>query len=457
MSIRFPWLLGLVLLVSIALLMACGSHYAASSDGLLIVPSLGSGVLQSFSFSLSSGHISAISNPPVLPGPPPQGAPTSIVLDPTGTFAFVAYGVPCTGTANPKRNVSGLNGVIASYKINSNGTLTSIGTTKMLGNPGHTGDVCNLTSYAGNPPVALALDSAGKLLFAANAFTTVSFTDTTTNPPTTTSTTVAGTVSVFSVGANASLTEVAGSSSNSTSPFAVPVAGTTPPNPSSLAVTHTTFPVPGTPAACAAQTAPTAEFLYVADSAGDDVVGYTVSSSGGLTPIAVTAGVGFATGTTPSGIVVDPCNRFVYVANQGSNNVSAYNICSAIGIGACTSNDWSLVPVSGSPFSAGTSPGPLVVDPFGNFLYVLDTGQSAVSGYKIAQVSGALTALTPATVGVGSQPVSLAIRGDDNWLFVTNYISATVSQFIITPASGALTPAGTGIVTDNFPWGVAVK
>jgi 6-phosphogluconolactonase (cycloisomerase 2 family) len=60
-------------------------------------------------------------------------------------------------------------------------------------------------------------------------------------------------------------------------------------------------------------------------------------------------------------------------------------------------------------------------------------------------------------VGVGSSPVSLAIRGDDNWLFVTNYVSATVSQFIITPASGTLTPAGTGIVTDNFPWGVAVK
>src|SRR5438309_8898738 len=67
MSIRFPWLLGVLLLVSIALLMACGSHYAASSDGLLIVPSLGSGVLQSFSFTLSSGHPSAISNPPVLP------------------------------------------------------------------------------------------------------------------------------------------------------------------------------------------------------------------------------------------------------------------------------------------------------------------------------------------------------------------------------------------------------
>ena len=129
----------------------------------------------------------------------------------------------------------------------------------------------------------------------------------------------------------------------------------------------------------------------------------------------------------------------------------------ALGIATCTANDWSLVPVSGAPFSAGTNPGPLAIDPFGNFLYVVDTGQSAISAYKIAQVTGALTALSPATVGVGSNPVSIAIRGDDNWVFVTNYLSATVSQFVITPASGALTPSGTGIVTDNFPWGVAVK
>src|SRR5437016_3539193 len=89
MSIRFPWLLGVLLLVSIALLMACGSHYSASSDGLVIVPSLGSGVVQSFSFNLSSGHASAINTPPAIPGPPAQGAPTSIILDSAGAFAYV--------------------------------------------------------------------------------------------------------------------------------------------------------------------------------------------------------------------------------------------------------------------------------------------------------------------------------------------------------------------------------
>ena len=422
MSIRFPWLLGVLLLLSIALLMACGSHFSASSDGLVVVPSLGNGVMQSFSFDLSSGHVSTISTTPAIPGPPAQGAPTAIVLDPAGTFAYVttthltqAGTDPCTSS-----------NAIATYKVNSDGSLSTIGS----------------QGVGTNPPVALAMDSAGKFLFVVNSATCI-------HPG---NTIKAGYVSVFSIGSNASLTAVPGS------PFAVPAAAGSPaPNPLSLAVTHTTFPAATTPAACGSQIPPKAEFLYVADSAGNVVVGYAVGSSGGLTPITVTTGAGFPTGTTPSGVVVDPCNRFVYVTNQLSNDVSAYNICNAIGIAACTTNDWSLLPVSGSPFGAGTSPGPVVVDPFGNFLYVLDTGQSAISAYKIAQVTGVLSALNPPTVAVGSNPVSIAIRGDDNWMFVTNYLSATVSQFLITPSTGALTAVSTGIVTDNFPWGVAVK
>jgi 6-phosphogluconolactonase len=412
MSIRFPWLFGVLLLVSIALLMACGSHYSASSDGLVVAPSLGSGVVQSFSFNLANGHAAAINSSPAIPGPPAQGAPTSIVLDPAGAFAYVTT----THLTNAGTDPCTSSNAIATYKVNSNGTLSAVGS----------------QGVGKNPPVALAIDSAGKFLFVANSATC-------TQPGTVVK---AGYVSVFSIGSNASLSAVPGS------PFAVPQAGGgPPPNPSALAVTHTTFPVAGTPAVCSSKPTPTAEFLYVADSAGNDVVGYAVNGAGSLTPINVTSGVGFSTGTTPSGVAVDPCNRFVFVSNQASNTVSAFNICSAVGIADCTTNDSSLLPVTGSPFSAGTSPGPLAVDPFGNFLYVLDTGQSAISAYKIAQ----------STVGVGSNPVSIAIRGDDNWLFVTNYLSATISQFLITPSTGALTPVGTGIVTDNFPWGVAVK
>ena len=59
------WLLGLGALVLIGLLLACGSNYDASQDGLLLVGSQGSGLIETFSFTLSNGHVSAIANTPI--------------------------------------------------------------------------------------------------------------------------------------------------------------------------------------------------------------------------------------------------------------------------------------------------------------------------------------------------------------------------------------------------------
>jgi DNA-binding beta-propeller fold protein YncE len=103
----------------------------------------------------------------------------------------------------------------------------------------------------------------------------------------------------------------------------------------------------------------------------------------------------------------------------------------------------------------------VLVDPFGNNVYVLGTLSNTVSGLKISPISGSVTALSPATVATGSGPASMAIRADDNWLFVTNYGSASlggssVSQYSITPATGILSGQPT-IPTDNYPFGVAVK
>jgi 6-phosphogluconolactonase (cycloisomerase 2 family) len=98
----------------------------------------------------------------------------------------------------------------------------------------------------------------------------------------------------------------------------------------------------------------------------------------------------------------------------------------------------------------------LVVDPFGNTLYVVDTDSSMLSVFRISPVSGSLTPGNPAVVATGAKPTSIAIRSDDSWLFVTNFTGATLSQYSITPATGSLSPQP-AITTDNYPWGVAVK
>jgi 6-phosphogluconolactonase (cycloisomerase 2 family) len=96
----------------------------------------------------------------------------------------------------------------------------------------------------------------------------------------------------------------------------------------------------------------------------------------------------------------------------------------------------------------------MLVDPFGNFLYVVGTRSNTVSPFRITPVSGSITGQT--NVATGLTPTAIAVRSDDSWLFVTDYGAATLSQYAVTPASGALTPE-TATTTDNYPWGVAVK
>jgi 6-phosphogluconolactonase (cycloisomerase 2 family) len=440
MSKRFGWLLGVVVLVAIGLLAACGSNYNRSSDGLVLVGSQGSALIETFSFNLSNGHLSEVSNTPadtsnktcVL-----KGVPASIVVNPAGTFAYAIL--------NMNSSCPGSTTGILTFKVNSDGSTTASGSPVAF-NPGPAPVV----------PGTMVMDPAGKFLFVADRATTNSA-----------GLYVSGSVSVFAIGSGGSVTEVAGS------PF-LPTLQTIVPQASldivSVAPTPTVFPGIGINgvqnSVCSAPglSPPTAQYLYAADGLGNQVFEFQVNtSSGALTnPPNHTQPPSFPTDQTPAGVAVDPCNRFVYVSDSLTNKVSAYTMCNGSNSQSSTcpqTPDSTLVQVAGSPFSlsgSANSPGPILVDPYGNNVYVMGTLSNTVSPLKISQVTGSLTALTPATVATGLQPTSMAIRGDDNWLFVTNYNAATVSQYSITPATGQLS-VGPAFPTDNYPWGVAVK
>jgi DNA-binding beta-propeller fold protein YncE len=430
MSTRFTWIIEFAVLICIGLLVAC-SNYKASEDGLVIVPSQGQAIVQSFSFNLNNGSVSTIDSNPVIPGPPDQGFPGSIVLDPTGSFAYVtSVNTPNPGTA-PCTKTS----VIATFSVHSDGTISPIGTAPLTGNV---------------IPVALAMDSAGKFLYVANSSVCLQNTMQTAAP---------GTISVFSIGSNASLSEIAGS------PFSVPsIAGGGVANLVALALTPTTFNVQYAP--CTITVPPTTEYLYVADAENNGVWEFSVNMSSGV-PTLLSQTVSqtlAATGSVPSGVAVDPCNRYVYVSNQLSNTVSGFSICNNNNCSGVVPPG-GLLPVVGSPFNTGNGPGPLVVAPQDKALYVLDKSATvaagAISGFQISYADGSLSPLNPATVATGNDPVSIAIRSDNNWLFVANNGSASgngsLSQYSVAPATGALAPSGTGILTDTYPWGLAVK
>jgi 6-phosphogluconolactonase len=100
-----------------------------------------------------------------------------------------------------------------------------------------------------------------------------------------------------------------------------------------------------------------AELVYVANAGSNNVSAFRIAESGALTPV---AGSPFPAGRDPRSLAVDLFGLFVYVANAASNNVSAYSI----------GPNGALAPVAGSPFPAGSDPRSLAVDLLGRFVYV---------------------------------------------------------------------------------------
>src|SRR5260221_7232456 len=98
-----------------------------------------------------------------------------------------------------------------------------------------------------------------------------------------------------------------------------------------------------------------AQFAYVANIGSNNVSAYSIGANGAL--MFNVPGSPFLAGSGPSSVAVDPTAKFAYVANIGSNNVSAYSI------GA----NGALTPLAslGSPFAAGTKPASVAVDPTG--------------------------------------------------------------------------------------------
>ena len=465
MSNRLAWLLGIGVLVLIGLLLACGSSYNSASDGLLVVGSQGSGLLETFSFSLASGHVAEISNPVSDTSSVTcalKGQPSSLVLDPSGAFAYaIVDGNSSCGTADNSFSIQAFT-VSSSGTIATSGSPVSLNAANVQICESVNGGPNTLVPQTGVPvsPVIMTIDSAGKYLFVADSFNSI--TVTINGAPTLLP--APGAISVFSV-SGGSLTEVSGS------PFTVPASCAAVADFSALAVTPTVFPGTGVNqiqnAVCSVTTPPTSEFLYVADKSNNNAVWqFAVNSSTGALAALATGSLptSVPVGTTPLGLAVDPCNRFVYASNELTNNISAFTMCNGSATQSLSCSQpgnplpaGTLVPVAGSPFSvsAGANgPGPSVVDPFGNYLYVIETLSNQVSPFKINQATGGLTSQSVAATGL--QPTALAIRSDDNWLFVTNYNAATVSQYAVTPATGAL--SGQPVIqTDNYPSGIAVK
>lgn len=398
MSMRSGCLRCVTVLCALAFLLSCGGS-SGGSGGLLYLVSQGSdpGTVSAYSVSLKSGTVSSSNGALRAVGKEIStgSQPSALLFDPTQHFAYVA------NTASD--NVTALT-------VNPDGSLTA-----------------GATSAAGKRPVALAIDPGGHFLFVANEGVFLN------NPAQNTP----GSISVFTIGSDGALTEAAGS------PFVIqetaPPLPTTPnqPQPESIAVSNQ------------------GNFVYVADRNNSTVVGYAFDGSTGI--LAPVPGQAFLAGNSPSAVFSPPAGNFLYVANEGSDDIFAFNINADGSLSAVTTSGGT------TQFTIATGVGPIALlsDPNAKYIFALANGGNEITGYSMNHVTGLLTSVAAATASTGANPVAFTIRSDgskngDFWIFTSNFGGNSVSTFKLTNATGALN-ALPQLTTPLAPYGIAIR
>jgi 6-phosphogluconolactonase len=172
----------------------------------------------------------------------------------------------------------------------------------------------------------------------------------------------------------------------------------------------------------------TGSAAFVANGGSNDIARFVVNADDTLSSVSGNQ----AAGMNPVALAVDPAGKFLFVANQGDQTVSAFSISGT-----------TLTPVS----TIATAPDPvaLVVAPHNDFVYVANSINGTISGYFFSRPSGALTAMTQAPVSsVGSTPDALAITPDGNFLYAANFSSNDVAGFSICTMVNLICPQADG-------------
>jgi 6-phosphogluconolactonase len=158
------------------------------------------------------------------------------------------------------------------------------------------------------------------------------------------------------------------------------------------------------PSAAGLASDPLSSFLFVAEiNTGLRVLSIGVGGS-----LKEVSGSPYATGTGPTGVILDTSGSYVYVTNKGSNNISGFTLTAASG---------TLTAIAGSPFaSGGLLPTALVNDNSKQFVAVINSGSNGSGGNSDVQVfkfdtttNGKLDPVSTGSTGTDpTTPLSLA-------------------------------------------------
>jgi 6-phosphogluconolactonase (cycloisomerase 2 family) len=135
-----------------------------------------------------------------------------------------------------------------------------------------------------------------------------------------------------------------------------------------------------------------------------------------------------APGTGPASVTVDRSGNFLFVAEEGSNNVTSYRVNRSNG----------ALTFIGT-VQAASKPVAIITDWSGHFVYVSNNSSDNVSGYAINTMNGKLTPVPGSPFMTSSQPLSIGATA--KVVYTLNSGDGTASGYNINGSTGSLTPA----------------
>ena len=187
------------------------------------------------------------------------------------------------------------------------------------------------------------------------------------------------------------------------------------------------------------------QFAYVIsqDTASNlNLFGFAVNStSGSLTPLpGITINstnipsVGYAISTTPGGIIQDPSLKHLYVTDQANNRIVGYTV---------TTNG---VPTPLAVAATGAGPSGMAIDASGTYLYVANNTDGSVGGYTFGANGEPVQSTVAKSVQAGTGTNCVTTIGIPTsaspthaiYLYASNNISNSVTGEQLNPADGSL-------------------
>ncbi len=187
---------------------------------------------------------------------------------------------------------------------------------------------------------------------------------------------------------------------------------------------------------------PSNRFAYVADLGIDKVMIYRFDAARHSLTAAASDSAPLKPGAGPRHAVISASGRFAYVINELHCTITAFRRDAASG--ALTElQTLSTLPPGVSP-EKGFSTAEIALSPTGGFLYGSNRGHDSISVFAVDAASGRLTYVANTLTG-GKTPRGFGIEPGGSYLLAANQNSDSVVVFRIDRATGKLTATGTSI------------